>query len=155
MGALALGDRYLGLEAALRGADLVHAAEIGVPYSHGPALLKARLGFRLVLTVWETIPFGDAYRRFRGRRQRRETIPQVDLFLAATDRARRALLLEGAPTDRIEVAPPGIDTARFGDAGRARRAPGPVRRAPRLGEGPPGSAARARLAARAGHACAR
>ncbi len=116
LGALALGDRYLALEPALRGADVVHAAEIGVPFSHGPALLKAKLGFRLVLTVWETIPFGDAYRRFRGRRQRRETIPHVDLFLAATDRARGALLLEGVPEERIELAPPGIDTARFGSA---------------------------------------
>jgi glycosyltransferase involved in cell wall biosynthesis len=113
LAALALGDRYLGLEEALRGADVVHAAEIGVPYSHGPALLRERLGFRLVLTVWETIPFGDAYRRFRGRRQRRETIPRVDLFLAATERARRALLLEGAPPERVEVSPPGVDTTRF------------------------------------------
>ena len=111
--ALAAGDRYLGLEEALRGADIVHAAEIGVPFSHGPALLRDTLGFKLVLTVWETIPFGDAYRRFRGRRQRRETLPRVDLFLAATERARQALLLEGAPAERVEVAPPGIDTARF------------------------------------------
>ncbi len=111
--ALAVGDRYLGLEAALAGADVVHAAEIGVPYSHGPALLKERLGFRLVLTVWETIPFGDAYRRFRGRRQRAETIPRVDLFLAATERARSALLLEGVSPERIEVAPPGVDSSRF------------------------------------------
>jgi glycosyltransferase involved in cell wall biosynthesis len=113
LAALVAGDRYLGLEAALRGADVVHAAEIGVPYSHGPALLRDRLGFRLVLTVWETIPFGAAYRAFRGRRQRRETIPRVDLFLAATERARRALLLEGASADRIDVASPGVDTARF------------------------------------------
>src|SRR5207302_4536965 len=113
LGALVLGDRYVGLAEALHGADVVHAAEIGVPYSHGPALLKERLGFRLVLTVWETIPFGDAYRRFRGRRQRAETIPQVDLFLAATDRARAALLLEGVPSERIEVAPPGVDQEPF------------------------------------------
>src|SRR3954453_22603528 len=53
---LAVGDRYLGVETALRGADLLPAAEIGVPYSHGPALLREHLGFRLVLTVWETIP---------------------------------------------------------------------------------------------------
>ena len=113
LAALALGDRYLGLEDALRGADIVHAAEIGLPYSHGPALLRDRLGFKLVLTVWETIPFGDAYRRFRGRRQRRETIPRVDLFLPATERAKRMLLLEGADKERIEVAPPGVDTSRF------------------------------------------
>ena len=113
LAALVLGDRYVGLDEKLAGADVVHAAEIGVPYSHGPALLRDRLGFRLVLTVWETIPFGDAYRRFRGRRQRRETIPRVDLFLPATERARRMLLLEGAPADRCEVAPPGIDTTRF------------------------------------------
>jgi glycosyltransferase involved in cell wall biosynthesis len=114
--ALAVGDRYVGLEDKLRGADVVHAAEIGVPYSHAPALLRNRLGFRLVLTVWETIPFGDAYRRFRSRRQRRETIPKVDLFLPATERARRMLLLEGAQADRCEVAPPGVDTTRFSPA---------------------------------------
>jgi glycosyltransferase involved in cell wall biosynthesis len=113
LAALALGDRYVGLEEKLRGADVVHAAEIGVPYSHAPAQLRRRLGFRLVLTVWETIPFGEAYRRFRGKRQRRETIPQVDLFLPATERARRMLLLEGASAERCEVAPPGIDPARF------------------------------------------
>ena len=110
---LVFGDRNHGLADALVGADIVHAAEIGVPYSHGPAMLKERLGFRLVLTVWETIPFGEAYRRFRGRRQRRETIPRVDLFLAATERARQALLLEGVPAERIEVAPPGVDARRF------------------------------------------
>lgn len=110
---LAVGDRYLKLADALRGADIVHAAEIGVPYSNGPALLRDELGFALVLTVWETIPFADAYRRFRGRHYRRETIPRVDLFLAATERARLALLLEGVPAERIEVAPPGVDTARF------------------------------------------
>ena len=94
---LAAGDRYLGLEEHVRGADIVHAAEIGVPYSHAPALLRERLGFRLVLTVWETIPFGAAYRWRRGRRYREETLPRVDLFLAATERARRALCSRARP----------------------------------------------------------
>jgi glycosyltransferase involved in cell wall biosynthesis len=116
LSALVVGDRYLRLDDALDRADIVHAAEIGVPFSHGPALLKERMGFRLVLTVWETIPFGEAYRRFRGRRQRRETIPRVDLFLAATERAREALVLEGVAPDRIQVAPPGVDTERFRSA---------------------------------------
>ena len=118
MAVLAVGDRYLGLERALGGADIVHTLELGVPWSGQPALLKERLGFRLVLTVWETIPLGEAYRYPRGRRYRRAALEAADLFLATTERARDALLLEGVPANRIEVAPPGIDVQRF--AGRAR-----------------------------------
>jgi glycosyltransferase involved in cell wall biosynthesis len=108
------GDRYLGLERALAGADLVHSAELGVWFSHQPAALKDKLGFRLVLTVWETIPFRATYRAFRGRAYRETTIPRVDLFLAATERARDCLLLEDVPAERIEVCPPGVDFAPRG-----------------------------------------
>jgi glycosyltransferase involved in cell wall biosynthesis len=108
------GDRYRGLEDALRGADVVHSAELGVWFSGQPAALKERLGFRLVLTVWETIPFRDTFRASRGRGYRRAALAHTDLYLAATERARRCLLLEGAPADRIEVSPPGVDVARFG-----------------------------------------
>jgi glycosyltransferase involved in cell wall biosynthesis len=114
--ALGLGDRYLALESVLAGADIVHSAELGVWFAAQPAELKARLGFRLVLTVWETIPFLDTFRAFRGRRQRRVSLGQADLFLAATERARRCLLLEGAPDARIVVSPPGIETERFASA---------------------------------------
>jgi glycosyltransferase involved in cell wall biosynthesis len=40
-------------------------------------------------------------------------LPAVDLFLAATGRARDALRLEGMADERIEVCPPGIDVERF------------------------------------------
>jgi glycosyltransferase involved in cell wall biosynthesis len=40
----------------------------------------------------------------------------TDLFLAATERARDGLLLEGVPAGRIEVCPPGIDVHRFARA---------------------------------------
>jgi glycosyltransferase involved in cell wall biosynthesis len=112
------GDRYLGLERALAGADLVHSAELGVWFSHQPAVLKERLGFRLVLTVWETIPLRATYRAFRGRAHREATIPRVDLFLAATERARECLLLEDVAAERIEVCPPGVDVERFAGGGR-------------------------------------
>ena len=113
LAALALGDRYRGLEEVLRGADVVHSAELGVWFAAQPAALKERLGFRLVLTVWETIPFLDAFRGFRGRPQRRLALERADLFLAATERARRCLLLEGAAEERIVVSPPGVDVGRF------------------------------------------
>jgi glycosyltransferase involved in cell wall biosynthesis len=107
------GDRYRGLATNLRGADIVHSAELGVWFSGQPAQLKEQLGFKLVLTVWETIPFRDTFRAFRGRAYRRVALEQTDLFLAATERARSCLLLEGAPAERIEVSPPGVDTERF------------------------------------------
>jgi glycosyltransferase involved in cell wall biosynthesis len=115
---LAVGDRYLGLEQALGGADVVHALELGIPWSGQPAALKERLGFKLVLTVWETIPLLDAYRYRRGRRYRADALAAADLFLATTPKARDTLVLEGADPARIEVAPPGIDVERFSRAER-------------------------------------
>jgi len=108
-----LGQRHLGLADALAGADVVHAAELGYWFSWQAARLKPRLGYKLALTVWETLPFVDAYRNVRTRRYRREVLAATDLFLAVTERARDALLLEGAPDERIEVCPPGIDVERF------------------------------------------
>jgi glycosyltransferase involved in cell wall biosynthesis len=110
------GDRYLDLERHLSGADIVHSAELGVWFSGQPAALKERLGFQLVLTVWETIPFRDTFRAFRGRAYRRDALLHTDLFLGATERARRCLLLEGADAARIDVSYPGVDVERFSSA---------------------------------------
>lgn len=118
--AYALGERYVGLREKLAGADIVHSAEIGTWFSAQAAELREELGFKLVLTVWETLPWGDAYRWPRERRYRRATLPAAHLFLPATQRARRCLLLEGADPGRIQVCPPGIELERFAVA-EARR----------------------------------
>lgn len=117
------GDRYLGLADHLRGADIVHSQELGYWYSAQAAALRRRLGFKLVLTVWETLPFRDTYRNVRTRPYRRRVLEATDLFLAATQRAHDALLLEGADPARIRVVPPGIDVDRFSASGSAP--PGP------------------------------
>jgi glycosyltransferase involved in cell wall biosynthesis len=115
------GDRYRKLEAVLSGADIVHGVEIGTWFARQPAELKRRLGFRLVLTVWGTIPYLDRLldpvRSWHWRRERRRPLEEADLFLATTERARRCLLLDGAPPERIDVAWPGVDVDRFA-AGR-------------------------------------
>lgn len=111
------GDRYLRPARHLRGAEIVHSQELGYWYSMQAAKLKARLGFRLALTVWETLPFLGAYRNVRTRPYRELVLAQTDMFLAATERARDALLLEGAPAERIRVCPPGVDVDRFATAG--------------------------------------
>ncbi|MGO9322595.1 MAG: glycosyltransferase [Solirubrobacteraceae bacterium] len=109
----AAGERFLALEAQLRDADIVHAAELGNWYSAQAARLKPRLGFRLVVTTWETLPLRDAYRNVRTRPYARSVLAAADRFLPTTARARDALLLEGAAAERIVVCPPGIDVDRF------------------------------------------
>jgi glycosyltransferase involved in cell wall biosynthesis len=135
------GDRYLALQGALRGADIVHAQELGYWYSMQAARLRRRMNFRLVLTVWETIPMLDAYRNVRTRAYRSLTLAQTDLFLATTERARASLLLEGAPAERIRVCPPGVATDRFSarpaEGSAARPAEGSAAR-PVEGSGAPG-----------------
>jgi glycosyltransferase involved in cell wall biosynthesis len=108
-----IGERYLDLAGALTGADLVHGAEIGTWYTAQAAGLKQQLGYSLVATVWETIPWREAYRWPRERAYRRRALAAIDHFLPTTEKARDALVLEGVPGSRCTVSPPGIDLARF------------------------------------------
>jgi glycosyltransferase involved in cell wall biosynthesis len=114
--AYAAGERYLSLERRLAGADIVHGAEIGTWHSAQAARLKPRLGFKLLLTVWETIAWRETYRWPRERRYRRAVLAATDRYLATTERARAGLLLEGVPAERIDVCPPGVDVDHFAAA---------------------------------------
>jgi glycosyltransferase involved in cell wall biosynthesis len=111
--AYGLGDRMFGVEDLYRSADIVHVADIGTWFSGQAAALRRDLGFKLVATVWETIPFMATYRMRRDRRYREQVIREGDLFLAATDRARMCLELEGIAASRIAVSYPGIDLDHF------------------------------------------
>jgi glycosyltransferase involved in cell wall biosynthesis len=109
----ALGNRYFGANEEFARADVVHAAELAFWFAGEAARLKPRYRYKLVVTVWETIPMLNAYRSRGARRYRAQVLPAADLFLAATERARDALLLEGVEPERIVVCYPGIDVERF------------------------------------------
>jgi glycosyltransferase involved in cell wall biosynthesis len=111
-----LGDRYLSGDDAFAKADIVHAAELSFWFAADAARRRRRHGFRLVQTVWETLPLLIAFRNHHARRFREQVLAETDLFLAATERAALSLRLEGVPSERISVCPPGIDTERFGAA---------------------------------------
>jgi glycosyltransferase involved in cell wall biosynthesis len=112
------GDRYLKPDEELEGADVVHAAELSFWFAGEMARLKEKHGFKLVLTVWETIPFLSTYRNRYARVYREQTLAATDLFLAATERAKEGLLLEGVEESRIQVCYPGIDLEQFSAAAR-------------------------------------
>jgi glycosyltransferase involved in cell wall biosynthesis len=110
-----LGDRssrLLGLERNLLGYAVVHSAETFLPISEQAARAQAQGKFKLVLTCWENIPFlYEDNPRVAARKQVvRDT---TDLFLAVTDGARQALLLENVPSEQIIVQPVGVDRRVF------------------------------------------
>ncbi|MDF2751800.1 MAG: glycosyltransferase family 4 protein [Gaiellaceae bacterium] len=119
----ATGDRYVDADEAFAWADVVHAAELSYWFAADAARRKPRNGYKLALTVWETIPFLDSYRNRYAKTYRRETLVATDLFLPTTQRARQALLLEGAEPERTEVLSPGVDFDRFESAPRPEPPP--------------------------------
>ncbi len=111
-----LGDRYLSPERAFAQADIVHAEELSFWFAAEAARRRSRHGFKLVQTVWETLPFLAAFRNRHARKYRELVLAETDLFLPATARAADALRLEGVGEDRMIVCPPGIDVERFSTA---------------------------------------
>ena len=110
---LALPDRVLGAAQLYGEQDIIHAEELSLWFTAQAAALKSEGRYRLVVTVWETLPLLDAFRNPHARRFRAATLAGADLFLAATERARDSLLLEGVPPEKVLLAYPGVDVGRF------------------------------------------
>jgi glycosyltransferase involved in cell wall biosynthesis len=110
---LGLPDRVLRAERAYAGVDIIHAEELSLWFTAQAARLKARLGYRLVVTVWETLPLLDAFRNPHGRRYRAATLAAADLFLPVSQHAYDSLRLEGVPEEKLILCPHGIDLERF------------------------------------------
>lgn len=113
LGASLVGDRYVGATSAFATADIVHAEELSFWFAADAARQRSRHGFKLVQTVWETLPLLGTFRTRRAQQARREVLESTDLFLPTTQRAADALVLEGVDPTRIRVCPPGIDVTRF------------------------------------------
>ena len=115
MAAGIVGERYLAdADPAYGGSDVVHAEELSFWFAADAARRKERHGYKLVQTVWETLPLLRTYRNRHARGYRDEVLAATDLFVPATERARQTLLLEGVEDERIAICPPGIDIERFG-----------------------------------------
>jgi len=108
-----LGDYHdlAGLRRHLAGFAIVHTAETGYYSTYQAARLKAQLGFKLVVTVWENIPF--LRNSGQARKHKERVFRETDLFLAISRKAREVLILEGAPAEKVVVWMPGIDTHHF------------------------------------------
>ena len=105
-------ERLLGLKRVLSQCAIVHSAETFLPISEQAVVACLPRGIPLVLTCWENIPFLHdddgrlAERKFMVR-------DAAAMFLAVTDAAREALLLEGVPSERVIVQPMGVNRDVF------------------------------------------
>ncbi len=104
--------KLLGLEKAMRPANIVHAAETFIPFSEQAIKAKKQSGAKVVLTCWENIPFlHDEDSRLAARK--RAVRAGVDRFLAITPMAKRALMLEGVEEQMIRLIPAGVNQKHF------------------------------------------
>jgi len=102
----------LGLERALAGFDVIHSADTHHLFSLQAARAKKKSGAKLVLTVWENIPFLDE-KYGVPRHISREVINNTDVFLPVTDKSKEMLLIEGIPEEKIVVIPQPVDLQKF------------------------------------------
>ena len=111
----AFGDPQvlLGLEKAVAGYDIVHTAELA-NYCSFQALKARRRGLikKLVVTCWENL--SGLHEDYPAQRKiKKEVIRGADHFLAVTEKARNALIEDGAASDKITVVPMGVDLTKF------------------------------------------
>lgn len=109
---LGFEEVMLGLRSALAEFDVVHTAEPSFFFSWQAGRLAGELGFRLVTTQCEVVPYWHQGRRGLARRAAfvRE---RTDVFHARSERARQALVTEGIGPERVQVVGHGVDLARF------------------------------------------
>jgi len=101
-----------GLEDQLAGKDLVFSADITYQFSAQAVQAKKLYGCKVVCLEWENIPFN--YEEYEAVRNIKETVRgHADHYIAVTERAKEALMLEGIPSEMIDVVPMGIDLKRF------------------------------------------
>jgi len=105
-----------GLEYALFDADIIFVAQIIWPYAYQAIRVKEKFGHKVIALQTDTVPFANeengALKQLKQYNRSR-----VDMFVAATDRAGSALMIEGVPQEKITVIPTGDDL----EPGKARR----------------------------------
>ena len=102
---------YFSLKKYLDGMDMVYSCDISRS-AYTLATLKDELGFKLILSWWENIPFRAVFDE-KTAFHKRLVMDKVDLFLPFTKMAKEVLKLEGVPEEKIEVIYPGVDMERF------------------------------------------
>jgi len=111
-GAVGLSQYMIGLENEIRHMDIAHTVETHHAFSYQAVKAKEKHDMRVVVTQWENIPFYGEKNLFKRKIKEKVRI-NADFFIAVTDRAKDALVIEGVPDEKITIIPIGVDLTRF------------------------------------------
>ncbi|MEK6679212.1 MAG: glycosyltransferase family 4 protein [Nitrospirota bacterium] len=102
---------YFSLQKYLKGMDIVYSCDI-TRSAYTLSTLKDQLRFKFILSWWENIPYRAVFDE-KTAYHKRFIMEKVDIFLPFTETAKKVLLIEGVPEEKIEVIYPGVDLERF------------------------------------------
>jgi glycosyltransferase involved in cell wall biosynthesis len=92
--------------------DIIYSADMWYPYTYQ----AVKTGIPTIVMEWENIPKNVEARPYsKIKRYNREYATH---FVAITEKAKEALIIEGVSPNRISVVPAGIDCERFKPAER-------------------------------------
>ena len=101
-----------GLEDSLADKDIVFSADITYKFSAQAVNAKQQFGCKVVCLEWENIPY--IYEEYEQVCHIKETVRNgADHFIAVTERAKEALMIEGVSEEKIDVIPMGADLNVF------------------------------------------
>lgn len=99
--------RIYNLKGLTKDLEIIHSADIEFPYTYQ----AVKTSVPTVVTEWENIPFNFEEQPYsRIKKFNREHVAH---FIAITEKAKQALIVEGVSSDRITVIPAGIDCETF------------------------------------------
>ncbi len=102
-----LNFQIFDLKKLTKDLDLIYSADEWYPYTYQ----AIKTGVPTIVMEWENIPFnpeGIPYSKIKKFNREHATH-----FVAITQKAREALIIEGLAADRISVVPAGLDCEKF------------------------------------------
>jgi len=102
----------IGLEKELELMDVAHTVETFNAFSYQAVKAKRKCDIKVVTTQWENIPLSHEYLPL-SKHIKNVVRKNTDQFIAITEQAKNALVLEGVPEKKIVVIPAGVDLSRF------------------------------------------
>lgn len=102
----------IGLEKELRYADIIDTMETFFAFSYQAIKAKERFGAKVAVTVEENIP--HSHENLVLKKYVKNIVKRkADVFIARLNHAKKALMLQGVPEEKIFVIRAGVDLDRF------------------------------------------